>query len=83
VWSVLKGESSQRDTENKDGMEGVGRDGEAPGLQSSVQQAVCTQTAQREGDQEALCEGHWGRWCSTLRKQPGVETALRGCCPTL
>ena len=63
VWYVLKDEASQRDAENKDEMEGVGRGREAPGILSCVQQAVCIQMAQREGHQEALREGHRCRAC--------------------
>lgn len=68
VWYVLKDETSQRDEEKKDGMEGVGR--EAPGLLSCVQQAVCIQMAQREGHREALCEQHRCRWCRLHSSAP-------------
>lgn len=40
AWYILEDEASQRDAENKDEMEGVGRGREAPGLPSCVQQAV-------------------------------------------
>lgn len=56
MWYVLKDEASQSDTENKVRMEGAGRDREAPGLLSWVQEAVCIEMAQRECCWEPLCE---------------------------
>lgn len=72
VWYILKDEASQRDAENKDGMEGVGRGREAPGLLS-----CCIQVAQRESHREALPEGRWCRLCLHSSAPPGSSPRLK------
>lgn len=82
VWYILKDEASQRDAENKDGKEGVGRGREAPGFWSCMQQAVCIEMAQmfREEHRCRQCRPH----SSALRgSKPEVEMAARVYCPTL